>query len=90
MLEALKDTPYKDNELSKISLLHIDDSIDVIRKLIIRMYGLKGESKRCNNNLNKFRVKLATCKDSRLFDSSLLKNNFNSTSLCLLFTPKST
>ena len=66
MLKALKETPVHFNDLSQISLLDIEDSEAVSRKLVTRLYDPKGKSKRCHTNLNSFRVKLATCKDSSL------------------------
>jgi hypothetical protein len=33
---------------------------------VSRLYDPKGKSKRCDSDLNRFRVKLATCKDSSL------------------------
>jgi hypothetical protein len=46
----------------------INSDLMVERKafLISRLYDPKGKSKRCDSDLNRFRVKLATCKDSSL------------------------
>ena len=59
MLKALKETPDQFSDLSMIS-------VDACRKLISRLYDPKGKSKRCHSDLNRFRVKLTTCKDSSL------------------------
>jgi hypothetical protein len=66
MLKALKETPDQFSDLSMISHADVDDSVDLCRKLISRLYDPKGKSKRCHSDLNRFRVKLATCKDSSL------------------------
>ena len=60
MLKALKETPDQFSDLSMISHADVDDSVDVCRKLISRLYDPKGKSKRCHSDLNRFRVKLAT------------------------------
>jgi hypothetical protein len=52
--------------LSRIECSDIDDSVDLSRKLISRLYDPKGKSKRCHIDLNKLRVELATVKDSTL------------------------
>ena len=62
MLKALKETPDQFSDLSIISHADVDDSVDVCRELISRLYDPKGKSKRCQNDLNRFRVKLATCR----------------------------
>jgi hypothetical protein len=62
MLKALKETPDQFSDLSMISHADVDDSVEVCRKLISRLYDPKGKSKRCHSDLNRFRVKLATCK----------------------------
>ena len=62
MLKALKETPDQFSDLSMISHADVDDSVDVCRKLISRLYDPKGKSKRCHSDLNRFRVKLATCR----------------------------
>ena len=66
MLKALKETPDQFSDLSMIYHADVDDSVDVCRKLISRLYDPKGKSKRCHIDLNKLRVKLATVKDSTL------------------------
>jgi hypothetical protein len=52
--------------LSRIECSDIDDSVDLSRKLISRLYDPKGKSKRCHIDQNKLRVELATVKDSTL------------------------
>ena len=52
--------------MSRIECSDIDDSVDLSRKLISRLYDPKGKSKRCHIDLNKLRVELATVKDSTL------------------------
>jgi 5-bromo-4-chloroindolyl phosphate hydrolysis protein len=66
MFKALKETPNQFSDLSRIECSDIDDSVDLSRKLISRLYDPKGKSKRCHIDLNKLRVKLATVKDSTL------------------------
>ena len=66
MFKALKETTNQFSDLSRIECSDIDDSVDLSRKLISRLYDPKGKSKRCHNDLNKLRVKLATVKDSTL------------------------
>jgi hypothetical protein len=66
MLKALKETPDQFSDLSMISHADVDDSVDVCRKVISRLYDQKGKSNRCHSDLNRFCVKLATCKDSSL------------------------
>ena len=66
MFKALKETPNQLSDLSRIECSDIDDSVDLSRKLISRLYDPKGKSKRCHIDLNKLRVKLATVKDSTL------------------------
>jgi hypothetical protein len=66
MLKALKETPNQFSDLSRIECSDIDDSVDLSRKLVSRLYDPKGKSKRCHIDLNKLRVKLATVKDSTL------------------------
>jgi hypothetical protein len=66
MLKALKETPNQFSDLSRIECSDIDDSVDLSRKLISRLYDPKGKSKRCHIDLNKLPVKLATVKDSTL------------------------
>jgi hypothetical protein len=66
MLKALKETPNQFSDLSRIECSDIDDSVDLSRKLISRLYDPKGKSKRCHIDLNKLRVELATVKDSTL------------------------
>jgi 5-bromo-4-chloroindolyl phosphate hydrolysis protein len=66
MFKALKETTNQFSDLSRIEYSDIDDSVDLSRKLISRLYDPKGKSKRCHNDLNKLRVKLATVKDSTL------------------------
>jgi hypothetical protein len=62
MLKALKETHNQFSDLSMISHADVDDSVDVCRKLISRLYDPKGKSKRCHSDLNRFRVKLVTCR----------------------------
>jgi hypothetical protein len=62
MLKALKETPDQFSDLSIISQADVDDSVDACRELISRLYDPKGKSKRCHSDLNRFRVKLATCR----------------------------
>jgi 5-bromo-4-chloroindolyl phosphate hydrolysis protein len=66
MFKALKEPPNQFSDLSRIECSDIDDSVDLSRKLISRLYDPKGKSKRCYIDLNKLRVKLATVKDSTL------------------------
>ena len=66
MLKALKETPNQFSDFSRIECSYIDDSVDLSRKLISRLYYPKGKSKRCDIDLNKLRVKLATVKNSTL------------------------
>ena len=66
MFKALKETTNQFSDLSRIKCSDIDDSVDISRKLISRLYDPKGKSKRCHIDLNKLRVKLATVKDSTL------------------------
>ena len=66
MLKALKETPDQFNDLSMISRADVDDSVAICRKLMSKLYDPRGKSKRCHSDLNRFRVKLATCKDSSL------------------------
>ena len=66
MFKALKETPNQFSDLSRIECSDIDDSVDLSRKLISRLYDPKGKSKRCHIDLIKLRVKLATVKDSTL------------------------
>jgi hypothetical protein len=66
MFKALKETPNQFSDLSRIECSDIDDSVDLSRKLISRLYDPKGKSKRCHIDLDKLRVKLATVKDSTL------------------------
>ncbi len=66
MLKAQKETPNQFSDLSRKECSDIDDSVDLSRKLISRLYDPKGKSKRCHIDLNKLRVKLATVKDSTL------------------------
>ena len=68
MLKALKETPDEFSDLSMISHADVDDSVDVCRKLISRLYdpNPKRKSKRYHSDLNRFRIKLATCKDASL------------------------
>jgi hypothetical protein len=54
------------SDLSRIEYSDIDNSVDLSRKLMSRLYYPKGKSKRCHIDLNKLRVKLATVKDSTL------------------------
>jgi hypothetical protein len=51
MLKALKETPDQFSDLSMISHADVDDSVDVCRKLISRLYDPKGKSKRCHSDL---------------------------------------
>ena len=62
MLKALKETPNQISDLSRIecSCSNIDDSVDLSRKPISRLYDPKGKLKRCHVDLSKLRVKLAT------------------------------
>ena len=69
----------------------IDNSVDLSRKLISRLYDPKGKSKRCHIDLNKLRVKLATVKDSTLvrlppsedtFKQHVLRSSYK-TKICL-------
>ena len=76
MLKALKETPDQFSDLSMIYHADVDDSVDVCRKLISRLYDPKGKSKRCHSDLNRFRVKLATCKDSSLIKLPPCKATF--------------
>ena len=62
MLKALKETPDQFSDLSMISHAYVDDSVDVCRKLISRLYDPKGKSKHCHSDLNRFRVKLVKCR----------------------------
>ena len=62
ILKALKETPDQFRDLSMISHVYVDDSVDVCRKLISRLYDPKGKSKRCHSDLNRFRAKLAPCR----------------------------
>ena len=66
MLKALKETPNQFSDLSRIEYSDIDNSVDLSRKLISRLYDPKGKSKRYHIDLNKLQVKLATVKDSTL------------------------
>ena len=66
MLRALKETPDQFSNLFMISHRDVDDSVDVCRKLISSLYDPKGKSKCCHSDLNRFCVKLTTCKDSSL------------------------
>jgi hypothetical protein len=66
MLKALKETPNQFSDLSRIECSYIDDSVDLSRKLISRLYDPKEKSKRCHIDLNKLRVKLPTVKNSTL------------------------
>jgi hypothetical protein len=66
MFKALKETLNQFSDLSRIECSDIDDSVDLSRKLISRLYDPKGKSKRCHIDLNKLPVKLATVKDSTL------------------------
>jgi 5-bromo-4-chloroindolyl phosphate hydrolysis protein len=70
LLEALKETPNQFSDLSRIEYSDIDNSVDLSRKLMSRLYYPKGKSKRCHIDLNKLRVKLATVKDSTLVELS--------------------
>ena len=76
MLKALKETPDQFSDLSMISHVDVDDSVDVCRKLISRLYDPKVKSKRCHSDLNRFRVKLATCKESSLIRLPLCEATF--------------
>jgi hypothetical protein len=60
MSKALKEIPDQFSDLSMISHADVDDSVDVCRKLISRLYDPKGKSKRCHSDLDRFRVKLST------------------------------
>jgi hypothetical protein len=60
MSKALKEIPDQFSDLSMISHADVDDSVDVCRKLISRLYDPKGKSKRCHSDLNRFCVKLGT------------------------------
>jgi hypothetical protein len=62
MLKALKETTDQFSDLSMISHADVDDSFDVCRKLISRLYDAKGKSRPCHSDLNMFRVKQATCR----------------------------
>ena len=66
MLKALKETPTQFSDFSRIEFPDIDNSVDLSRKLISRLYEPKGKSKRCHIDVNKLWVKLATVKDSTL------------------------
>ena len=48
MFKALKETPNQFSDLSRIECSDIDDSVDLSRKLISRLYDPKGKSKRCH------------------------------------------
>jgi thymidine kinase len=48
MLKALKEKPNQISELSRIECSDIDDSVDLSRKLISRLYDPKGKSERCH------------------------------------------
>ena len=78
MSKALKETPNQFSDLSRIECSDIDDSVDLSRKLISRLYDPKGKSKRCHIDLNKLQVKLATVKDSILMRLRRVKTHLNS------------
>jgi 5-bromo-4-chloroindolyl phosphate hydrolysis protein len=82
MFKALKETPNQFSDLSRIECSDIDDSVDLSRKLISRLYDPKGKSKRCHIDLNKLRVKLATRglmlgKDKVLCRTNSVQNKHN-------------
>jgi hypothetical protein len=99
MFKALKETTNQFSDLSRIKCSDIDDSVDLCRKLISRLYDPKGKSKRCHNDLNKLRVKLATVKDSTLvilppiasedtFKQHVLRSSYQTKILLNAHTPK--
>jgi len=61
-----KNCPEQYSELAKVRDVDSSTELNTARKLIANLYDLKKKFVSCDENLNKLKVKLATCKDTSL------------------------
>ena len=66
----LRNCPEQYSELAKVGDVDSSAGLNAARKLIASLYDLKKKFVSCHENLNKLRVKLATCKDTSLVRQS--------------------
>ena len=61
-----KNCPEQYSELANVGDVNSSAGLNAARKLIASLYDLKKKFVSCHKNLNKFIVKLTTCKDTNL------------------------
>ena len=66
VFKLLRNFPEQYSELAKVGDVDSNAGLNAARKLIASLYDLKKKFVSCHENLNKLRVKLATCKDTSM------------------------
>ena len=66
IFKLLRNCPDQYSELVKVGDVDSSAGLNAAWKLIASLYDLKKKFASCHENLNKLRVKLATCKDTSL------------------------
>jgi hypothetical protein len=66
VFKLLRNCPEQYSELAKVGDVDSIAGLNAARKLIASLYDLKKKFVSCQENLNKLRLKLATCKDTSL------------------------
>jgi hypothetical protein len=72
----LRNSPEQYSELAKVGDVDSSAVLNAARKLITSLYDLKKNFFSCHENLNKLRVKLATCKEQIWFDYHQVNHPF--------------
>ena len=77
VFRLLRNCPEQYTELAKVGDVDSSAGLNAARKLIASLYDLKKKFVSCHENLNKLRVKLATCKDTSLVRLSPSEPSFH-------------